>query len=379
MKLLNKLSLSVTIALLLTVFTSSVSLAQGENNNIAPLPDLYAHGTVEKIIEDGTTDFSGAKTPYQKVSVRVTSDEEKGRLVQVDHGILFTIQEEDKVHVGQKIILKKSYGTEGENYNIYDNDRTAPILYVLFFFIGVVILFARWKGVTSVIGLAVSIFVITGFIVPRIVAGSSPFVITLIGSLIIASTSLFLAHGFNVRTKVAWYSTLISLAFAIGISWLAVVMTGLTGSSSEEIMYLQSSGLPHIPLQGLLLGGIIIGTLGVLDDVTTAQAATVYEIHRANSSFHFKELYNRGLAVGREHIVSLVNTLVLAYAGTSLPLLLLFSINQDTPWWAIVNSEFFVEEIVRTLAGSIALVLAVPISTALAAFIFTKRQMRRKV
>ncbi|MBP9717967.1 YibE/F family protein [Candidatus Gracilibacteria bacterium] len=361
----------LTILLLTLSLFPSLALAQTAGE--------FSRGEVVKILSEGTTDFSGEDSPFQKISVKIVSGKDDGRLVEVDHGNLFTITEEDKVHIGERVIIRKIANADGIFYNIYDSDRSLPMLYIFLFFIGLVIVFTKWKGVTSLLGLAASLAIIVWFIVPKIVAGGSPFVITMIGSVLIASTSLFLAHGFNKRTTIAWYSTLITLAVAILTSWIAVKMTGLSGTVDEETIYLQSVGLGNLSLQGLLLGGIIIGTLGVLDDVTTAQSATVYEIHRANETFHFKELYKRGLAVGKEHIVSLVNTLVLAYVGSSLPLLLLFSANHEVPWWATLNSEFFVEEVVRTLAGSIALVLAVPISTALAAFIFTRSQMRRKV
>jgi uncharacterized membrane protein len=125
-------------------------------------------------------------------------------------------------------------------------------------------------------------------------------------------------------------------------------------------------------MRGLLLGGIILGALGVLDDITTAQAAAVDELHRANPSLDARELYRRGLSVGREHITALVNTLFLAYAGASLPLFILFTIYNEVPVWVALNSEFVAEEVVRTLVGSMALILAVPITTAAAATIVSR-------
>jgi len=146
----------------------------------------------------------------------------------------------------------------------------------------------------------------------------------------------------------------------------------LLGLGSEEAMFLQLDPSLTLNLQGLLLSGIIIGTLGVLDDVTASQAAVVDEISKANESLGFKELYKRGLSVGHEHIAALVNTLFLAYAGAALPLFLLFYINKTQPLWVILNGELIAEEIVRTMVGSSALVLAVPITTALAAYFIPK-------
>ncbi len=152
----------------------------------------------------------------------------------------------------------------------------------------------------------------------------------------------------------------------------AVSFTHLFGMGSEESLFILGD-LPGISLKGLLLGGIMLGLLGVLDDITTAQSAVVDELKQANQSLSFSELYRRGLSVGREHIASLINTLFLAYAGASLPLFLLFSLNQGQELWMIFNNEMIAEEIVRTLVGSTGLILAVPITTALAAYVFQKR------
>jgi uncharacterized membrane protein len=192
------------------------------------------------------------------------------------------------------------------------------------------------------------------------------------GSFAIVLVSLYLAHGFNKRTSVALLSTILVLFLAIGLSFLFVSATMLHGNGSEEAIYLQINPGQNINLQGLLLGGIILGALGVLDDITTGQAAAVDEIHKANPSLSRKELYKRGLSIGHEHIASLINTLALAYAGVALPLFLLFSLNHAAPFWTLLNSEGVAEEIVRTLVGSTVLVLAVPISTHFAAYFFAK-------
>ena len=165
-------------------------------------------------------------------------------------------------------------------------------------------------------------------------------------------------------------STLITLTLSIGIALLTVSWAKLFGLGSEEAFYVQVGTFANLNLRGLLLGGIIIGILGVLDDITTAQAAAIEEIHRANPKLNFFELAKRGLSVAGEHIVSLVNTLALAYIGASFPLLLLFS-QAYVPIWVALNSERVIEEIVRTLIGSSALVFAVPITTYLAAWFFS--------
>jgi len=214
-----------------------------------------------------------------------------------------------------------------------------------------------------VIGLLVSVGVLLFFIVPRIASGSDPLLTSLIGSYVIACTSLYLAHGFKKRTTIALLSTCITLALAAIAAVLSVKFTMLFGMGSEESMYLQTGQFAGVNLRGLLIGGFIIGALGVLDDMTTAQTAAIDEVSKANPSLTFQELKNAGFSVGKEHIASLINTLALAYVGASLPLMLLFQENSGLPLWMVVNSETIAEEIVRTLVGSTTLLLAVPIST----------------
>ena len=229
----------------------------------------------------------------------------------------------------------------------------------------------------SIVGLAASVSVIIFYIVPRVLDGKDPLTVCLIGAFIIAVISIFMSHGLNVRTSVALGSTLIVLGVTAGLAVLFVHISQVSGFGSEEAFYIQI-GIMNINLKGLLLGGIIIGALGVLDDVTIAQSATVEEIHKANPSLPFKELYKRGLSVGREHIASMVNTLALAYFGAGLPLFLLFSADKTKPLWLVVNSELVVEEIIRTLVGSSALILAVPLATVLAAYVFSRRSAESK-
>jgi uncharacterized membrane protein len=240
----------------------------------------------------------------------------------------------------------------------------------LFFLLAV--LFGGVRGFTSVLGLGASILIILNFIVPRINAGGHPFQITLMGTFMIAAVSLYLAHGFNRRTSVAFAGTLITLSLSAGAAVVAVSLSRLYGMGSEQALYLQNGDFGDIDLRGLLLGGIMLGVLGVLDDITTAQSAVVEELKRAKPSLAFADLYKRGLSVGREHIASLVNTLFLAYAGAALPLFLLFEFYKAAPVWFTLNSEIIAEEIVRTLVGSVCLILAVPITTALAAAFFTR-------
>lgn len=209
-------------------------------------------------------------------------------------------------------------------------------------------------------------------------AGHDPLTTSIIGSVVILLITTYLAHGISRQTTVALFSTFFALMVT---AWLSSVMVGIAHLSgfTEETASLQFGLTKAVNVQGLLLGGIIIGTLGALNDVTTTQAASVFELAATDTKLGFAKLYEKGFSIGREHVVSLVNTLVLAYAGSSLALFLFLILNpQKVPLWVMVNSEEISDEIVRTLAGSLGLILVVPIVTLFAAMICDKK-IRSKV
>jgi uncharacterized membrane protein len=230
-----------------------------------------------------------------------------------------------------------------------------------------VVLVGRLRGVMALVALAVSFLVLTLFILPAILQGSNPLLVAVIGSSAIMLIALYLCHGLSARTSVAVLGTLISLALIGVLGSLFIGWAALTGNTDDNTGLIH--GLyPSIDMSGLLLAGVIIGSLGVLDDVTVTQTSAVWELHEANPSMGWRGLYRAGIRIGRDHIASVVNTLVLAYAGAALPLLLLFSIAQSSVG-TVANSELVAEEIVRTLVGSIGLVASVPVTTALAALV----------
>lgn len=339
-------------------------------------PDAFYTGRVTRIInekkEENTFNIAGALAFSQVVMVNLLNGPKQGTDLDVEYGGL---NDNQKLKEGDKIIVVAPNGTDDlDKFYIFDRYRLGPLYLIIGFFIALTIVFARWHGVTSLLGLAASVLILTVFIVPQILAGKNPLIIILSGSLLIATVSIYLAHGWHRRTSVAVVSTLITISIALGLSVVFVWMTHLFGMGSEEALYLQTAPIQGINLQGLLLGGIIVGVLGVLDDITTAQAAAVDEIAKANPRLSRSQLFQRGLSVGKEHIASLVNTLALAYAGASFPTLLLFVIYQR-PFWVVMNTEAIAEEVVRTLVGSIALMFAVPITTGLAAYFLAKSSL----
>ena len=249
-------------------------------------------------------------------------------------------------------------------YFISDFRRSTPMILLVGLFVTAVLALGRWQGARALLGLALTFLLIVGFIIPAILDGRSPLTVAVVGSLLIMIVTLYLSHGFTPKTTAAVVATSVSLLVTGLLAVLFVGATNLTGFSSEEarLANLEVGGLS---LRGLLLAGIIIGGLGVLDDVTMSQSSTVFELHRANPSATLKQLVRGALTVGRDHIAATVNTLFLAYAGASLPLLILFAGSPD-PFGTVVTSETVAVEVVRTLVGSVGLVAAVPLTTTLA-------------
>lgn len=320
--------------------------------------------------EETTEDFGGIEAHIKTYEAEILRGPSKGQTIELEQNDLFASSAAIEVDPGDKILAIATTGADGTpTYAIVDAYRFPTLMIVIAIFFALAVLFGRWKGFASIIGLVISALTIVLYVVPQIIAGADPIWTSLSASLAIATVTLFLAHGFNKRTAIAYLGTIITLVISVVAAIVIVNATHLFGMGTEESLFALTD-LPNLSLPGLLLGGIMLGLLGVLDDITTAQSAVVAELKAANASLGFSELYRRGLSVGREHIASLINTLFLAYAGASLPLFLLFSINNDKALWLIFNNEMIAEEIVRTVVGSMGLILAVPITTALAAYFY---------
>ncbi|MEE4541089.1 YibE/F family protein [Streptomyces sp. V4-01] len=307
---------------------------------------------------------SGVGDACQKATIEVASGPDKGatftEIVQPDQTRRYT--------EGQGLVLAYAPNApQGQRYSVSDVDRGFPLALLAGIFAVAVIVVGRMRGLMALVALAVSFAVLTLFILPAILRGDDPLLVAVIGGSAIMLAALYMCHGVNARTSVAVLGTLCSL-FLIGV--LGSVFVGrayLTGNTSDETGVIHSL-YPHIEIRGVLLAGIIIGSLGVLDDVTVTQVAAVWELKDADPGASRRKLYAAGMRIGRDHIASVVNTLVMAYAGAALPLLLLFSIARSGVL-RVASSELVAEEIVRTLVGSIGLVASVPLTTALAALV----------
>ncbi|MCX6781380.1 MAG: YibE/F family protein [Candidatus Magasanikbacteria bacterium] len=364
----RKFAALIGFASILVMPVTAFAATSGVNDPAANNPDQYFRGTVTTISSETTDPEDQSIT--QQLDVKTTSGIYQKVLNTVDPKI-----SRGRVQPGDEVVVIKTPGMPGSPDTFYVSDYyrlTNIIWFALFFFI-IVLILGRWRGFTSIIGLIGSVAILIGFILPLIIHGHSPTLVITAGSILIVCVSMFFAHGFNKATTIAVASTGITLVFASIIAAFSVRLTFLFGTGSEEALFVQLANNATLDLRGVLLAGIIIGALGVLDDITSAQTASVRELYDTKPDITFNELFGRVMRIGREHIASLVNTLVLAYAGAAFPLFLLFYSTEAQPLWVMINSQQIAEELVRTLIGSTALVFAVPISSALAAYFYTKK------
>jgi uncharacterized membrane protein len=251
-------------------------------------------------------------------------------------------------------------------YQFLDRQRRGVLWIVAAAFALAVVALGRMRGLAALAGLGISLVVLLRFILPAILDGKPPVLVAVVGSAAIAYVALYLAHGFTLKSTVALLGALSALALTALLSAVTVAAAGLTGLATEESFYLRLFST-DLDFQGLVLAGIVLGALGALDDVTVTQASSVAEVRAANPDLVPRDLMHAGMRIGRDHIASTVNTLLLAYAGAALPLLVLFVLSGQS-LGTVVNSEAVATEVIRTLVGSIGLIAAVPLTTWLAAY-----------
>jgi uncharacterized membrane protein len=274
------------------------------------------------------------------------------------------------VEKGDTFVLTRDAGAEGgASYTFFDYARGAPIVVLALAFAIVVGMVARLRGLASLLGLGFAFFILFRFVLPSLLSGNSPTLVSLVGSAAIMFVVLYLAHGFSARTTTALIGTLFGLTLVAVLGSVAVSVARLTGLTSEETTQLLTFD-PTLNFSGLVLAGVVVAGLGVLNDVTITQASAIWQLREVSPELTWKELYSRGMAVGRDHIASTVYTIVFAYAGAALPLLLLFELYSQ-PFLVTLFSSAVAEEVIRTLVAAIALVLAVPLTTVIGAFFAT--------
>lgn len=361
----SELKLFVNLLLIILLFYFSPLIFAQEETSL--LKEETLQGQVVRVVEEKEIEEGEGKEIYQKLEVQVTGGSLKGKKIIIDTQQKLSKAGQTKYKKGDEVFL--SYTKDLENKDLFyitDYVRKYSLFWLLVIFIVLVLLVGRWQGLSSLLGMGVSFFIIIKLILPQILASHDPILVVILGSLFIVPITFYLSHGINRKTTVAIFSTLISLLITGLLAKAFIEASKLTGFASEEATFLKIAKGEVINIKGLLLAGIIISSLGVLDDITISQAALVEQLKQADSQILPDELFKRAMSVGQDHIASMVNTLILVYTGAALPLLLLF-VNNPHPFSEIVSYEIVAEEVVRSLVSSIGLVLAVPLTTFLAA------------
>jgi uncharacterized membrane protein len=357
-----KLVFILFIFSLVSVFINNEVYAQDEVNLST---HLTYEGEIKNVIEEVKNPNGGY---YQKLEIEILDKDLRGKVLNVENGSAETPVSQ-KYRKGDTLVLTGFKDDSGE-VHLYVNDyvRRGQLLSLFLIFLILSIAVAGKRGVTSFIGMIITFFIIFSLVLPKLSTGSNPVLVIFIFSLVTIPVTFYLSHGLNTKTTVAVVGTFISLLITVGLSVIYVYSAKLTGYTTDEAAFLQITKGGAMNMRGILLAGIIIGFLGVLDDITVSQSAIVFQLKSANKKMGFSELFTRSMDIGRDHISSMINTLVLVYAGASLPLLLLFTDSSKT-FGEVVNYEIISSEIIRTLLGSIGLIIAVPITTVIAALV----------
>lgn len=324
--------------------------------------DRMYEAKIIKIIEEKEIVLNQKNQLYQKMEIEI---KDNGKKVIVENGNMLSANI-SKYFINDQVYLIKQVDPAGkESFYIRDYIRRMPLTVLFGIFILLTVLVAGKKGLMSILSMAFSFLMIFYSIIPNILNGANPIFTVILAAMFIVPVTFYLSHGFSKDTSISIIATLCSVLITGILAVVFIEATKLTGYSSEESGFLQIFSTKVINMKGILLSGIIIGALGVLDDITIAQTSVVKKLHEANKKLRAKELYSKAMDVGKDHISSMVNTLILVYAGAALPLFLLFSL-QPHSFLEIINYEIIAEEIVRSLVGSIGLICAVPITTYLA-------------
>ena len=366
-------SLMAIILLLVFVTIEKKPDASSETNYTSAYGSDTVRAKVLLITEEGTTNLGIVEQAYQVFDVEILEGKFKGEITSVDYGLRQITSSSVEIHPQEIILVTVGQRPDTGEVRAFFTDfvRSKSILYLFIVFVFFSVLISGWKGIRSLIAILFSLGVIVFFILPQILSGRDPVFVSIIGAFVFLSISQYLVYGWNLKTHSAVVGILVSLIITGSISAFFINFTRLTGFGDENALFLVQMTSQNINMRGLLLAGMIIGALGVLDDLVISQSSAVFELHSTNQDLGFKTLYQRAMNIGKDHVAATVNTLVLAYAGASLPMLLLFSISNQDPAM-LINISYIAEEIVRTLVGSIGLIASIPITTGLAAIVATK-------
>ncbi len=367
-----------TIAILIFAALAAIGGRQAPppgTAELAPGESEVLRARVVQVVDEGVVGEGELAQPYQRLRLRLESGSWSGQELEVEHGHLSVTNQSQFFAAGDRVLVEHLRSVEGGDlFIITDHVRTAPLLWLTLLFVAATLLLSRWQGLRSLLGMAFSLAVVVWFVVPQILAGHDPVLVAVVGSVVMMAVSLYLVYGWRPKTHVAVAGLFLSLVLTGLLAAWFVDWARLSGFGAEEASFLQVAGV-RLDTQGLLLAGIIIGTLGALDDVAIGQSSALFELSSANPRLSWLALMRHGMTIGRDHIAAMVNTLLLAYVGASLPLVLLISANAE-PLGMTLNRQIIAEEIVRTLVGSLGLLAGVPLTSLLAATVARRRTAR---
>lgn len=354
----------ILVCLLLNFFVPSLVGAQEVHQELQEIVKAEVIEVVNQYERDITG--TGASTTVQELRIQIKEGEKKGEVVPLENDLVI-LDKGDAIFVNRIVMID---GTE--YFSFKDVERRMPLIIITLIFFALIIWLSGRQGIRAIISLGLSIAAVIFLLVPALLAGYSPAWSSLVIAGLILSFTLFFTHGFKPRVVITFFGTFTAVFITCLIAWIWTEWMRFTGFSSDASVYLNFATNGHLDLAGLLLGSIIIGLLGVLDDVSITQASVVQQLRNANPNLGFKDLYSRAIQVGRDHVGSLVNTLALAYVGASLPMILLYA-HSEASIFSLVNQEVIASEILRIVVGSIGLILAVPLTTVMAAWYFRNK------
>ncbi|PKM91216.1 hypothetical protein CVU82_04175 [Candidatus Falkowbacteria bacterium HGW-Falkowbacteria-1] len=380
--MLNNKNICVPILLFVLFFSIFGNFCLAETNNDNPRSrDVIFKAKVLAVLEEKEKETEdGRNVRQQNLKLLGLEKEFKNKEIIFEGIGNIEIVGEKLYKEGEKLLILASFNSIDNSYTyyVYDYLRSGPLFFMVGFFLLILFLVGKWKGLRAVFSLFFTFLIIILYIVPKILDGADPVFVTLLGSFFILFFIIYMTEGFNAKSHIAALSTFISLLLVAAVSWLFIYFGKLSGAFNEDVFILLNIGQNVVNFKGLLLAGIIIGTLGVVDDVIISQVATAEQIIESNPHQGWQEVFKKSYKVGISHISSMTNTLFLAYAGASLPLLILF-ISPENPFSSfeqIISNEAISTEIIRALSGSIGIVLSVPLSTFLASWWFVRQKRK---
>lgn len=377
--MLRKINPFIPLILIVVIsFFSILQITSFTNNEpLQTTKEEIINGKILSIIAEEETTFDNREYLSQTLQVELTNGTVKNHIATIETSLTPKYQDA-KYQKGDKVLV--GYMNGGENnkaFYIISYARTTPLIVLVALFIVLSFIVARRKSLYALAGMGVSLLILIAFVLPSLINGSNPLLTSIIGLTVMTPALYFISNGVNLKSTIAVASTIITLsitAFFAIIFVNAMNLSGITFEEVETLLYIHDG---NFDMQGILLAGILLGALGVVDDVTITQSSVTEQLYNTNKKLSRKELIGTSMSVGRDHISSIINTLILVYVGSSLATLLLFT-EFPRPLLVLINSEIVLIPIVVALIGSIGLILSIPITTVLSAVIFTRNSHKAK-